>query len=108
MADEQTYPYAAAPGYAVPPSYPMPGYAGYGTYQMRGLPPAVWPVVVFTFLFGILGIISAARRAGKAQAMGAPSGRYWGTFAGTLVGSWVLWVVIYVMLAAAAAGMTPA
>lgn len=53
--------------------------------RVRPQPPAVWPVAVWTLLFGIFGGLSAARRAKQAAALGVRGHRYWGTFLGLLV-----------------------
>lgn len=98
----QGYPHPAGvggfgPG-GTPPTFDTPGY-GYGypgapVWAPRIDGPKAWPVAVFTVLFGAFGAISAARRSSDARALGLPSGRYWGTFAGSLVASFAVWAVI--------------
>lgn len=99
-------PYDAGGGSAPPPypqwgGQPTSGYPGYGpTYGPGGYPhpqqaapypqpdarrPAVWPVVIFTLLFGVFGSISAALRSRRARRLGLPIGKYWAAFAATLV-----------------------
>lgn len=46
----------------------------------RPRPPAVWPVAVFTLIFGIFGSISAARRAAQARRGRNSTAPYWITF----------------------------
>jgi hypothetical protein len=100
-----TTPYGYSPdSYRAPaPAYP-PGYAPPPVYlatpgQFRDEdPPSVWPVVLFTVLFGVFGAISAGRRARRAKAMGASQGRYWGVFGGILGGQVVLSLIAFVML----------
>jgi hypothetical protein len=53
--------------------------------------PAVWPVVIFTLLFGLFGAISAARRAGRSRNARAP---YWIAFGATAVTGAVGWAVL--------------
>lgn len=50
-------------------------------------PPSVVPTVLITFFFGLFGLIPAIRHSQRAQLLGQPSGRYWGGFAGALVGA---------------------
>ncbi|MGA5303796.1 hypothetical protein ACPCHT_27995 [Nucisporomicrobium flavum] len=65
--------------------------------EMRNAPraqaPALWPVAVFTFLFGVLGAISAARRADQARRGRNGAAPYWVTFAVMLAVSSFFWVV---------------
>jgi len=102
-------PYAGAPGHGGatyggaasagrPPSFDAPGY-GYGysaapSWGSHLTGPKAWPVAVFTVFFGIFGAISAARRSNDARALGLPGGRYWGVFAGALVGSFAVWTLV--------------
>jgi hypothetical protein len=69
------------PGYLKP--YPPPG-----GFSGRG--PAVAAVVIFTLLFGVFGLISASRRAKRAEAAGDSPGRYWMAFGVTLNIGWVV------------------
>jgi hypothetical protein len=96
----------AGPQQPHPQSFEVPGY-GYAYPStpnrpsgFRLEPPAAWPIAVFTFLFGILGAISAARRSSDARALGLPVGRYWGVFAGSLVGSIAAWTLVVGVLVA--------
>ncbi|MEV7625575.1 hypothetical protein [Actinoplanes sp. NPDC089786] len=59
----------------------------------RPTPPRWWPVVIWTFLFGILGAVSAARRANIARRGGNSTAPYWITWAATLAAGAVLWGV---------------
>ncbi|MDT4995637.1 MAG: hypothetical protein QOH97_5529 [Actinoplanes sp.] len=61
---------------------------------VRPRPPAVWPVAAFTVFFGLLGAISAARRAGQARRSRNSSTPYWVTFVVTLAVSGVLSLVV--------------
>ncbi|MFI5491795.1 hypothetical protein [Actinoplanes sp. NPDC051859] len=56
--------------------------------------PAVWPVLIFTLFFNVLGVISAARRAGQAQRGRNKTAPYWLVFAATFAVSSVFWLVI--------------
>jgi hypothetical protein len=56
----------------------------------RPTPPAWWPVAIWTFFFGILGAISAARRADRARRGGNGTAPYWITWAVTMAVSAVL------------------
>jgi hypothetical protein len=79
-----------APQYAHQPvHYPEPGAEFPSTASGPGSAPSVVPVVAFTFFFGLLGAISAARRSAKARAVGASTSRYWIAFAATLAIGWV-------------------
>ncbi|UQU63409.1 hypothetical protein COUCH_31025 [Couchioplanes caeruleus] len=59
----------------------------------RAQAPALWPVAVFTFLFGVLGAISAARRADQARRGRNGTAPYWVTFVAMLVVSSFFWIV---------------
>jgi hypothetical protein len=60
----------------------------------RPTPPAVWPVAVFTLLFGVLGSISAGRRAAQARRGRNGTAPYWITFGVALAaGSFLSFVV---------------
>lgn len=61
--------------------------------------PSWIPVVVFTFFFGPLGAISAARRAGKARRTRNDRYPYWVAFAATWALGWVLSAVILTLVA---------
>ncbi len=104
-----TYP-TAPPWAAVPAQPPAPGAATvpYGSplpqllvpypeemaNAVRPKPPAFWPVAPFTFLFLIPGIVSAARRGGKARRGRHSAAPYWVTFGVSAVASWFLWSVL--------------
>jgi hypothetical protein len=51
----------------------------------RAKPPTVWPVAVFTLLFGVLGAISATRRAAQARRGRNSTAPYWIAFGVALV-----------------------
>jgi hypothetical protein len=70
--------------------------------QAAAGPPAVWPIIVWTLLFGVLGAISAKGRADQARRIGQPSGRYWGAFAGGLAASLLVSLVTIGVLVALA------
>jgi hypothetical protein len=50
----------------------------------RPAPPSWWPVAVWTFFFGILGAVSAGRRAERARRGGNSSAPYWITWAAAM------------------------
>ena len=94
---DQPGPASYGPG-SPPPTFDSPDY-DYGYRATPGWTPAIdgpkaWPVAVFTVLFGIFGALSAARRSTDARAQGLPGGRYWGVFAGALVGSFAIWTFV--------------
>jgi hypothetical protein len=60
----------------------------------RPRPPAVWPVAVFTLIFGLLGAISASRRAAQARRGRTSTAPYWITYVIALVASVALGVVV--------------
>ncbi|MFG1608497.1 hypothetical protein [Actinoplanes sp. NPDC049265] len=60
----------------------------------RPTPPAWWPVAIWTFFFGILGTISAARRADQARRGGNGTAPYWITWAATMALSAVLTAIL--------------
>ncbi|WP_306213149.1 hypothetical protein [Actinoplanes sp. RD1] len=68
----------------------------------RAEAPALWPVAVFTFFFGVFGAISAGRRADRARRGGNRSTPYWIAFAVTLAGAWFVWGVIALTVVAPA------
>lgn len=92
-----TAPPWAAPAQAAPEEAPPPAYGSvtpwgaplseYGQLLVpypeeminaaRPRPPAWWPVVIWTFFFGILGIVSAARRANQARRVRNSPAPYW-------------------------------
>ncbi|MEU4238242.1 hypothetical protein [Actinoplanes sp. NPDC026619] len=55
--------------------------------------PAIWPVILWTSLFGLFGAISAAGRARTAAALGLP-GKYWIAFAATCA----FWTALTVLI----------
>jgi hypothetical protein len=99
-------PWAAAPaqpagpaaGAAVPCGSPLPQllvpYPEEMDNAARPKPPAFWPVAPFTFLFLIPGIVSAARRGGRARRGRQSAAPYWVTFGVSVVASWFLWSVL--------------
>ncbi|MEU7908138.1 hypothetical protein [Actinoplanes sp. NPDC049118] len=60
----------------------------------RAHPPAVWPVTVFTLLFGVLGVISAGRRAADARRGRNSTAPYWITFLVSLAAASFIWFVV--------------
>jgi hypothetical protein len=82
------------PGYLQP--YPPPG-------GFSGTGPSAGPVVAFTIVFGVFGMISAVRRAKRAEAVGDDTGRYWMAFGVTLALGWVVGAIA-TLLALVAAG----
>lgn len=90
----------AAPGGGVPVGQ-LPQYGGLIVpfpdemqHAARAQPPAVWPVAAFTLFFGVLGAISAGRRAAQARRGRTSTAPYWITFAGTLAAGAFLWFVV--------------
>jgi hypothetical protein len=57
--------------------------------------PAVWPVVLFTILFGLFGSISAARRAARAGRSRKPKAPYWIAFGATAAACYVAWSIVF-------------
>lgn len=57
----------------------------------RARAPRWWPVVFWTFFFGVFGAISAARRAGQARRGRHSVTPYWVAFAVTAVAGGVWW-----------------
>jgi hypothetical protein len=51
-------------------------------------------VAIFTLIFGAFGAISASRRASKARLLGVSGQRYWWTFAGVLIMSSLLQLIM--------------
>jgi hypothetical protein len=92
--------YPTAPPWAPPPappevSEPAPPHTVHGQLLVpypeemhnagRARPPAVWPVVVFTLLFGVFGAITTSRRAAQARRVRNSTTPYWVAFLITLV-----------------------
>lgn len=78
-------PVAVEPSF--PPGQPLPPYGGLLVpfpeemqHASRAQAPAVWPVAVFTLLFGVLGAVSAKRRADQAHRTRNSTAPYWITF----------------------------
>ena len=107
--------YPTSPPWAPPPAPPAPPPAPEAPYTMHGQllvpypeemynagrpkPPAVWPVAVFTLVFGAWGAISAARRAARARRARQSVAPYWITFAGALVAGGFLSFVVGIAVA---------
>ncbi|GAA2561582.1 hypothetical protein GCM10010435_36750 [Winogradskya consettensis] len=60
----------------------------------KAQPPALWPVAVLTFFFSLAGVVSAARRANRAQRGGNSGAPYWIAWAVSLVAGSFVWFVI--------------
>ncbi|GAA2464368.1 hypothetical protein [Winogradskya humida] len=60
----------------------------------RAQPPALWPVAVLTFFFSLAGVVSAARRANRAQRGGNSGAPYWITWAVSLLAGSFVWFVV--------------
>jgi hypothetical protein len=82
-------PQTRLPGY-LKPFPPAGGFSGRG--------PSVRPVVVWTLLFGVFGLIPATRRARRAEAAGDSPGRYWLAFGVTLGLGWVVGAIATILL----------
>jgi hypothetical protein len=103
--------YAEQRGYAPPPqaAYPdpaldrpadqLPGYLQPfpppGGFSGKG--PSAGPVVAFTIFFGVFGMISAWRRAKRAEAVGDNTGKYWMAFGVTLALGWVVGAILSIL-----------
>lgn len=73
---------APAPAPIEPPPYVRTGqllvpYPEEMRNAARPTPPAWWPVLVWTFFLGLLGVVSAARRANRARRGGNATAPYW-------------------------------
>jgi hypothetical protein len=60
----------------------------------RPAAPSWRPVVVLTFFFSVLGVISAMRRSGKARRYGRNRAPYWIAFVATLLAGAAFWTVL--------------
>ncbi|WP_067497568.1 hypothetical protein [Actinoplanes sp. TFC3] len=81
------------------PSYPQIGgllvpYPEEMRHAARAQAPALWPVAVLTFLLGVFGAISAARRAKRARRSGNNPAPYWITYAVTMLAGGFVWFVV--------------
>ena len=65
-----------------------------------GRPVAADEKPVFTLLFGVFGLISANRRAKRAEAVGDSPGRYWAAFGVTLSIGGVVGAIASILLLA--------
>jgi hypothetical protein len=101
---------AAVPGYGsvAPYGSPMPEYGQllvrYPEEMRSGArtgAPAWWPVVVLTMISGLLGLISASRRAARARRGRNSVAPYWIAFATSFVASLSLGVVLQPAVTAA-------
>jgi len=93
------------------PPEPLPQYGGLLVpfpdemrHASRAQAPAVWPVAVFTMLFGVLGSVSAKRRADQARRTRNSTAPYWIAFLISVAAGAFCWfvfaaVVIVPMLA---------
>jgi hypothetical protein len=84
-----------------PPERPLPQYGGLLVpfpdemqHASRAQAPAVWPVAVLTLLFGILGAVSAKRRADQARRTRNSSAPYWITFLVSAAAGAFVWFVL--------------
>lgn len=66
-------------------------------HASRAQAPAVWPVVAFTMLFGVLGAISAKRRAGQARRTHNSIAPYWIAFLISVAAGAFCWFVLAAM-----------
>ncbi|GAA3342851.1 hypothetical protein GCM10020358_39350 [Amorphoplanes nipponensis] len=67
-------------------------------HASRAQAPAVWPVAVFTLLFGILGAVSAKRRAAQARRGRNSAAPYWIAFLASAVAGAFCWFVVAAVL----------
>jgi hypothetical protein len=97
--------YPTTPPWATPPPAgpaAYPPYAPYGQLLVpypeemqnaaRPQPPSWWPVVAWTFIFGIFGAVAASRRADRARRGRNSVAPYWVAWAVTLAVGGVLWL----------------
>lgn len=93
---------AATPGAdTAPPEQPLPEYGGLLVpfpdemrHASRAQPPAVWPVAMFALLFGVLGAISAKRRADHARRTHNSTVPYWVAFLVSVAAGAFCWFVV--------------
>jgi len=91
-----------------PNTVPPPQYYAYPVYPAQPRPyqptwgpaPALWPVIAFSLVSWLFGLISVLRRTNRARQLGHPTGRYWGAFAGASIGGVALWAFVLVVLVA--------
>ena len=83
-----------------PPDQPLPQYGGLLVpfpdemrHASRAQAPAVWPVAAFTMLFGILGAVSAKRRADQARRTHNSIAPYWIAFLVAVAAGAFCWFV---------------
>ncbi|WP_155123450.1 MULTISPECIES: hypothetical protein [unclassified Actinoplanes] len=62
--------------------------------EARPEAPSWRPVVAWTFLLSVLGVVSAMRRAGRARAYGRPRAPYWIAFLLTAAAGAAFWSVL--------------
>jgi hypothetical protein len=67
-------------------------------HASRAQAPAVWPVAAFTMLFGVLGAISAKRRADQARRTHNSTAPYWIAFLISVAASTFCWFVLAAVL----------
>jgi len=85
----------------IPQEEPLPQYGGLLVpfpdemrHASRAQAPAVWPVAVFTMLFGILGVVSAKRRADHARRTHNSTAPYWIAFLISVAAGAFCWFVL--------------
>lgn len=79
-----------------PPTPPIPGpVPGIPVPATRPAPPSLAATILVSLFFGVFGLIPAARHSRRAAELGYPSGRYWGAFAGALVASLLVPVLLF-------------
>ena len=85
----------------IPPDQPLPQYGGLLVpfpdemrHASRAQAPAVWPVAAFTMLFGILGAVSAKRRADQARRTHNSIAPYWIAFLVSVAAGAFCWFVL--------------
>jgi hypothetical protein len=61
----------------------------------RAEPPAWWPVIIWTFFFGVFGVVSAGRRANQARRGRNSAAPYWVAFGATLAVMGVLGAITW-------------
>ena len=98
-------PWASAPEPAATPAYqPAPPFAQHGQLLVpfpeemhnasRPQAPTWWPVVVWTFFLGVLGIVSASRRANQARRGRNTTVPYWAAWGATMAVQSVILVAV--------------
>ena len=84
------------------------GLARPGVYQTQDLTglPTIWVTFWITLFFGVFGLIPATIHTNQAQQAGRPTNQYWRAFGWGLAATVVVWILLLVILGAAAASVS--